>query len=137
VDNDVPMRIAVKHRSSNVGFSALTTIFVAAMPKCPLCWLALMSALGVGSVINSAWLQPLAVALLFLSVSMLLGRARRRGGYGPFMLGLLAAGAIYLNKFILNYDPGVYLSGATLISASIWNTLPKRRRATTDTRCHC
>jgi hypothetical protein len=96
-----------------------------------------MSALGVGSVINSAWLQPLAGALLFLSVSMLLMRARRRGGYGPFMLGLAAAGAIYLSKFILNYDPGVYLSGATLISASIWNTLPKRRRATTDTRCHC
>jgi hypothetical protein len=137
VDNDVPMRIAGQRRSSNVGFATLTAILVAAMPKCPLCWLALMSALGVGSVINLAWLQPLAVALLCLSVSMLLVRARRRGGYGPFMLGLVAAGAIYLSKFILNYDPGVYLSGATLISASVWNTLPKRRRATTDTRCHC
>jgi hypothetical protein len=90
-NRDVPIRIAVKSRSGNVGFSALTAILVAVMPKCHFCWVALTSALGVGPVINSDWLQPLAVALLFLSLSALLVRARRRGGYGPFILGLAAA----------------------------------------------
>lgn len=128
--------LAGKSQTSNVGFSALTTILIAAMPKCPLCWMALMSALGVSSTINSNWLQPLAGALLCLSISVLLVRVRHRRGYGPFWLGLVAAGAIYLSKFRLHYDSGVYLSGATLLAAAIWNALP-RRQAADNTRCRC
>jgi hypothetical protein len=132
----VSCRPAAGGGTGHVGFSALTTVLVAAAPKCPLCWVALTSALGVGSVINSTWLQPLAVALLLLSASALLLRARRRGGYGPFCLGVASALAIYLSKFRLNHDAGVYLSGATLTAASIWNALPKRRAAA-DARCDC
>jgi hypothetical protein len=98
--------------------------------------MALTGALGAGSAINSYWLQPLAVALLFLSLSALLLRARRRHGYGPFWLGLIAAAAIYLCKFRLDYTIGVYLSGATLLGASIWNALPKRR-AGDNIECRC
>lgn len=70
-----PVRIAVKGRSGNVGLSVFTAALIAAMPMCPLCAMALMSALGVGSIIGSAWLQPLAVALLLLSVGALFVRA--------------------------------------------------------------
>ena len=90
-----------------------------AMPKCPICWMGLMSALGVSSVINKAWLRPLAIMLLLLPVIALFVRARRRGGYGPFVLGIIAAAAMYFFKFELFYDPGVYLSGAALVGASI------------------
>src|SRR5262245_43330232 len=93
------------------------------MPKCPICWMALMSALGVGSTINSSWLQPVAIALLLLSVSALYMGARRRQGYRPFFLGLFAAIALYFSKFKLNYDIGVYLGGVTLLGASIWNAV--------------
>jgi hypothetical protein len=95
-----------------------------------------MSALGVGSVINSQWLRPLALALLLLSVGALLIRGRRRGGYGPLFLGLIAATAMYWCKFRLNYDIGAYLSGGLLVAASIWNARPKRQTAD-DTQCHC
>jgi hypothetical protein len=95
-----------------------------------------MSALGVGPAINSNWLQPLVVALLFLPVSILLAGARRRRGYGPFFLGLVAAITMYLCKFKLNYEFGVYLSGAALLGASVWNMVPKAQVAA-DIRCDC
>jgi hypothetical protein len=136
VANGVSSQIAIKGSSRNVGVSALAAVLVAATPKCPLCWMALTSALGVGSVVNSAWLQPLAVALLFTSLGVLLARARRRRSYGPFFLGLLAAVAMCVSKFRLDYDVGVYLSGATLIAASVWNAVPGRQAAG-DARCHC
>jgi mercuric ion transport protein len=136
VDSGFPSHTSISNQSRNIGFSALSAILVAAIPKCPLCWIALMSALGVGSAINSNWLQPLVVALLFLPVTVLLAGARRRRGYGPFFLGLVAAIAMYLCKFRLNYDVGVYLSGATLLGASVWNIVPKHQAAD-NIQCHC
>lgn len=133
---EVSSSISIKSQSSSIGFSALTNILIAAAPKCPLCWMALMSALGVGSTINSNWLRLLALTLLFLSVSILFVRARRRSGYVPFCLGCIAAIAIYLSKFRLNSDPGVYLSCATLLGVSIWNSLPQRR-GPNKIRCRC
>jgi hypothetical protein len=95
-----------------------------------------MSALGVGPVISSQWLQPITIGLLLLSAGGLLVRARRRAAYGPFILGLTAGIAMYLCKFKLNSDVGVYLSGATLVAAAVWNILPQRRRGK-DTQCEC
>jgi hypothetical protein len=122
--------------SRNIGLSAITSLLIAVMPKCPICWMALMSAIGAGSAISVSWLQPAAVAMLFVSVSALFVRARSRRGYGPFILGFVAAGSLYLFKFSLNYDPGVYLSGATLLGASIWNTREKRQPAG-NVHCDC
>jgi hypothetical protein len=126
VDHGVTRQL-VRHKSSSIGFSAFTTLLVAAMPKCPICWMALMSAVGAGSIISSRWLQPVAIALLFVSMVTLFVLSRLKHSYGPFVLGLAAAVLIYLFKFKLNYDLGVYLSGAVLIGASIWNILPKQR----------
>ena len=110
-----------------LGLSAFTTLLIAALPKCPICWMALMSAVGAGSVISSSWLQPVAITLLFVSAATLFVLSRRKQSYGPFVLGLAAAVLIYLFKFKLNQDLGVYLSGALLVGASIWNILPKKR----------
>jgi len=123
-------------QSGMIGFSAIPTVLAAAMPKCPICWMALMGALGVGSTINSDWLWPLAVAFLVLPVGALFVRARRLGRYGPFFLGLIAATAMYFCKFSFNYDTGAYVSGAALVGASVWNVVPKRRPAD-DFQCHC
>jgi hypothetical protein len=123
-------------QSGSIGFSAVTTVLTAAMPKCPICWMALMTALGVGSAINSDWMRPLAILFLLLPVGALFVRARRRGAYGPFCLGLLAATALYLCKFNFYYDTGTYLSGGSLVAASVWNAVPKRKAAN-DVRCHC
>lgn len=106
------------------------------MPKCPLCWLVLMSTLGIGPVIGSQWLQPIMISLLVLSTAGLFVRARRLSVYGPFILGVTAAIAMYLCKFKFNYDIGVYLSGVILVSAAVWNVMAKPRRKD-DAQCHC
>jgi len=134
--NNRVLRLSIGLNSRAVGFPVITTVLAAAMPKCPLCWLVLMSALGVGPVIGSQWLQPITIGLLLLSVGGLLVRARRLSAYGPFILGLAAAVAMYLCKFNFNYDLGVYLSAVTLVAAAAWNILPKRRRDD-DVQCQC
>jgi len=122
--------------SKAVGFPVITTVLAAAMPKCPLCWLVLMSTLGIGPVIGSQWLQPIMIALLLLSTGGLFVRARRLSFYAPFILGVTAAIAMYLCKFKFNYDIGVYLSGVTLATAAVWNVMAKPRRKD-DVQCHC
>ncbi|MEY2550085.1 MAG: hypothetical protein QOG12_229 [Verrucomicrobiota bacterium] len=122
--------------SGAVGASAISALLTALMPKCPICWMAWMGALGVSSTINAIWMRPLAVAFLLLPLGAIFIRVRRRGGYGPFLLGLAAAAAMYLSKFVLFYDPGVYLSGAGLIGASMWSVTNKRGpREQTECRC--
>ena len=59
---------AIRIQSRSIGLSAVPIALTAAMPKCPLCWAALMSAVGVGSAINFQWLHPMAVMLLLVSV---------------------------------------------------------------------
>jgi hypothetical protein len=94
----------------------------------------LMSALGVSSTINADWLRPLAIIFLLLPLAALFIRARRFGGYGPLLLGIVAASAMYICKFELSYDPGVYLSGVGLVSASLWNA---RRKVRDKAECRC
>ena len=122
--------------SGVIGASAISAVLTAIMPKCPICWMALMGALGVSSMINAVWMRPLAVGFLLLPIGALFIRIRLRGGYGPFFLALAGAMAMYLCKFVLFYDPGVYLSGAALIAASIWNVINKRRTRD-ETECRC
>ena len=130
----VPSHKTIRIQSRSIGLSAVPMALTAAMPKCPLCWAALMSAVGVGSAINFQWLHPMAVVLLLVSVGASYFRARRRLGFAAFYLTLVAALTMYLCKFRLNYDFGVYLSGTALFAASIWNALPKRRE---NVQCAC
>ena len=122
--------------SGAIGLSAIPAMLTAVLPKCPICWMALMGALGVSTTLTAGWLRPLAIFFLLIPVLFLFIRARRRRGYAPFILGVIAASAMYFFKFELFYDPGTYLSGAALVGASIWNATSKRRKSD-DIHCRC
>ena len=100
------------------------------LPKiaCPVCWPAyagLLSTIGLGFMVpNLTYLLPLTVAFLLIAVGTLAFRARRRRGYVPFALGILAAGFILLGKFYLASNPVVYVGLGLLILASVWNSWP-------------
>jgi len=135
VSNRVLRASTMGPNSRAVGFPVITTILAAAIPKCPLCWLVLMSTLGIGPVIGSQWLRPIMIFLLLLSTGGLFLRARRLSAYGPFITGLTAAITMYVCKFVLNYDAGVYLSGVTLVIAAVWNVTKRPRND--DVQCQC
>lgn len=100
------------------------------LPKiaCPVCWPAyagLLSTIGLGFMVpNLTYLLPLTVAFLLIAVGTLAFRARRRRGYVPFALGILAAGFILLGKFSLASNPVLYVGLGLLILASVWNSWP-------------
>jgi len=74
---------------------------------------------------ETAYLLPLTVICLVLALAALAFRANRRRGYGPFVLGVLAAASLLIGKFVLDSNVAVYGGIASLVGASLWNSWPK------------
>jgi hypothetical protein len=130
------VHVSLKKRSSNIGVSGMATLLAAAMPKCPLCWIALMSMIGVSWPLSAFWLRSLTFVFMLIPLGLLLIRGHSAGNYRPFLLGLVAAIGVYLCKFRLNFNPGLYLSGAALFGASLWSFRLKRQ-STKESLCRC
>jgi len=130
-----PTRSGGGWRSS---LAALPGIGASLLPAgiCPACWPAyagLLSSLGLGFLTENAWLFPLTLVFLLIAVGSLGFRARRRRGYGPFALGLLASAILLTGKFHFASDPAMYGGIALLVAASVWNGWP--RKLTTEGSC--
>ena len=101
------------------------------LPKlvCPLCWPAyagIVSSLGLGFLIGSAYLLPITAAFLAVSTGALGFRARCRRGYGPLWVGSLATILVLVGKFQLESVVTTYAGVTLLVVASIWNIWPRR-----------
>jgi hypothetical protein len=106
-------------------------IALAFLPKlaCPACWPALsgvFASLGLGFLLDAAYLLPLTATFLALALAALAYRARRRRGYGPFAVGLAAAAVVMIGKFLFESDWALYGGVSLLIAASLWNAWPRR-----------
>jgi hypothetical protein len=107
------------------------SIGVALMPKliCPLCWPAyagLLSAVGLGFLINSRNLLIVTAFFLIVAVTALAFRARQRRGYGPAIAGFAASIFILFGKFYLESPATMYAALGVLVAASVWNSWPVR-----------
>ncbi len=80
-------------------------------------------------MLETEYLLPLTVLFLGLALIALAFRARRRRGYFPLSLGVMAALALVGGKFVLDWDPAVYAGIAALVGASLWNSWPVRPAA--------
>ena len=119
------------NNSWKTGLLTLPSIGVSILPKlaCPLCWPAyagLLSSVGLGFLISAKYLLPFTGAFLVLAVASLAFRARRRRGYGPFMLGMIAATGVLVGKFWWESNTAIYAAVGLLIIASAWNAWPHR-----------
>jgi len=106
-----------------VGFSLLPKL------ACPFCWPAyagLLSSVGLGFLVSAAYLLPLTAGFLVIALGAMAFKARSRHGYGPFLLGLIAATAVLLGKFRWESSPTMYGAVGLLVIASLWNTWPIR-----------
>jgi hypothetical protein len=107
-------------------------LFATALPKCPFCLLAYAGALstfGLDPALYRAWVLPVTLILLVAALATLLIRAPSRHGVGPFIMGLGAAVVILEGKFDQDQVALVYLGMSLLLSASIWNWWPKRKKS--------
>ena len=111
--------------------AVLPGIGVSLMPKliCPLCWPAyagLVSAAGLGFLINARNLLMVTALFLIVAVAALAFRARQRRGYGPAVAGLVAGVGIVAGKFYLESATTMYAALGLLVGVSIWNSWPAR-----------
>lgn len=96
---------------------------------CPACWPAyagLLGSLGLGFLLETAYLLPLTGLFLVIAVAALAHRARARRGYGPFLLGLGASAVVLLGKFLSGSDAAMYGGVVLLVAASTWNAWPRK-----------
>ncbi len=106
-------------------FGTLASIGIAFFPKCPLCWAAYISALGItglSPIAQSPWLRPALLALLMLNLLSVWVRGRATGRMVAFWLVFLGALVLGLSKSI----PGLSESGAwcgvvLTLTGSLWN----------------
>lgn len=107
------------------------------LPKlaCPLCWPAyagLLSSIGLGFLISAKYLLLLSALFLVLAVGALAFRAKNRHGYAPFLLGIVSAGGVLAGKFAFESSLTMYAAVAMLVTASVWNSWPRRDRVAPD-----
>lgn len=118
--------------SLTLGGAPLPAVGVALLPKltCPACWPAyagLLSSMGLGFFNYTAYLLPLTLVFLVFVIASLAFRARRRRGYKPLLLGVIAAAILLVGKFTYNSDTTMYVGLGLLVLASLWNSWPKPR----------
>ncbi|MCA9123671.1 MAG: hypothetical protein H6822_02390 [Planctomycetaceae bacterium] len=86
----------------------------------------LLGSVGLAFLLQTVYLLPITVIALVVVVGALGFRAPRRGGYGPFVVGVVAACLLLVGKFVLEFDLGTYGGIGLLIVASVWNSWPTK-----------
>lgn len=130
--SDVAPVVPPVGRSTVRSVSALALSFlVAFFPKCPMCWAAYCSALGLVSLSKipyMGYLLPVLVAMLGLHL-VLLFRQARNYGYGPFAISVIGAATLFL---VRHYAPDANWALNTgillIVTGSVWNSFAMRRR---------
>ena len=119
---------------------ALPGVGLALLPKglCPACWPAyagVLSALGLGFLMETKYLLPLTALFLCVAVGSLAWNARWRRGYRPFLLGALAGTGVLVGKFGFDSDVAMYSGVGLLVGASVWNAWPVQVRTPVCPAC--
>jgi hypothetical protein len=91
--------------------------------------------LGLGFLLKTDYLLPVTVLLLLVAVGALAFRAKSRRGYAPCALGLAAAAAVLVGKFILVSDATIGSGMVLLVVASIWNAWPRKTTGVSGGSC--
>lgn len=116
-------------KSSLATVPAIAVTFLPTI-TCPLCWPAyvgLLSALGLGFLVETTYLLPTTIVFLLLALGALAFRARTRRGFGPFFIGLAGATIVLFGKFQFNSDIAMYVGIGLLVATSIWNAWPRKK----------
>ena len=114
---------------------ASASLAIAFFPKCPVCWTAYMSVLGIAGleqVPYSPWLRPALVVLVLLNVLSVWVRGRTTGRMIGFYLVGAGLTTILLSKTNAVLDPAA-VAGVLLTVAGSLVSAMERRRISADT----
>ncbi len=119
---------------------ALPGVCVSVLPNlaCPACWPAyagLLTSVGLGFLLSAAYLLSLTAGFLALALGVMAFGATKRRGFGPFLLGLVAASGVLIGKFVRESNPTVYAAVVLLVVASLWNAWPRHDTQIDESSC--
>ncbi|HWK90259.1 MAG TPA: hypothetical protein VNP72_09695 [Longimicrobium sp.] len=132
--------------------SVALSLLVAVLPKCSVCLVAHATILGAMGLTDApqSWPRPVAAVSLAAALGLLAYRAPRRHGYGPALLGCVAALLLLAELTHTHAVPAgvhaahspaaethgalvTWVGVALLMAASLWNAWPSARR---QAPCH-
>ena len=119
--------------ASIIGASA--SLAIAFFPKCPVCWTAYMSVLGIAGLEQipySPWLRPALAVLMLLNLLSVWVRGRSTGPMIGFYLVAAGVTTILLSKTSAVLDPAA-VAGVLLTVAGSLVSAMERRRITANT----
>ena len=87
----------------------------------------LLGSTGLAFLMDISYLLPLTAACVTLSVGGLAIGARRRNGFAPFWLGIVATPVLMVGKFVFSSNLAATAGIGLMLLASIWNSWPARR----------
>jgi mercuric ion transport protein len=100
-----------------------------AKAACPACWTLVaggLGSLGLAVDLSTGTLRLLGLVFLTLALGALAWRAPRRRGYGPLIVGVVAAAALWTGEHVVRSET-LALSGVSLlVAAAVWNAWPRR-----------
>ena len=122
--------------SSMIGSGASTTLAVV----CPACWPALgslLGSLGLSTLASTAVLKPLLAVFLVVAAVGFVRGYRAHGVPWPMVGGLVGGSLLYIGKWVVFNSPLFYIGVALLITASITDTVLRRRASSCSINGQC
>ena len=134
--NEIPRinsEVKDQRRSWQTAFTALPTFGAVMLPNltCSACWpayAALLGTFGLSFLNYTPYLFPLTILFLILTVSSIGHSAKRRYGYAPLCLAILASLLVIVGRFILTSNLVLYCGIGIFLAASVWNSWPVRKK---------
>lgn len=105
--------------------ASIPTLFLALLPKCPLCLGAYLSALGLGSMqmfLRSPWTIPLTIALLLLHLWVVHRRTRETRDTTPLALAALGTLALLAGSVLWDVRLAAIAGATLLVAASLFGS---------------
>lgn len=107
-------------------FSSMGSVVVGACCLGLTPFIALLTAVGAGFLVNDAILIPLLVFFLSFSVWSLVSSRRKHGLNGPLYVGVASSVAAFAGLWV--FVPVSYVGFAGLVAASVWDLLTVRKQ---------
>lgn len=100
---------------------SLAALLALAMPKCPLCAMALLSAFGI----ELRAITPVTIALIVMSVLLI---AIRRSSFVPVLIATAGAISAIGGRYVFDLPLLFHAGVLTIVGAAVFNSIALRKR---------